>query len=444
MSDNASDKIVTKKAAGVHDVINSDAYQWKDGGSIIDEDSPSNFWDACYGAIAHANHALEALEKLETKTALTASLRSEALMTRAYSHFMLANLFCMRYDPSTASTVQGIPYSTVPEVNAIVKYHRETMEETYRLIEKDLTEGLPGITDDYEKPKYHFNIKASHAFAARFYLYKGDWNKVIEHASLALGDGPPETVIRNFTSSSFRNLSSMEIGKAYSSVTEKANLLIGWVYSTVADYYGGYQYGLTKSIVHDLFEIGSGNPFNKNWAYRVGGEHPHFYLGKYQSYFKYTDEAAGIAYIFCSIVHFTTDEALLNRAEAWAMLNRFEEASRDLTSFLSVKTEGFDGAVDKITPELIRTAYPPKEGEEYRPFYTLSSEQEAYIKCIAEMRRREFCHEGIRWFDIKRFNLEIVHKKGGSEILKLPKDDPRRAIQIPQIEQAFGLPANSR
>ncbi len=49
-----------------------------------------------------------------------------------------------------------------------------TVKGVYENIEKDLTEGLqllkPG---SWEVPKYHFNPQAAHAFAARFYLFKG-------------------------------------------------------------------------------------------------------------------------------------------------------------------------------------------------------------------------------------------------------------------------------
>jgi hypothetical protein len=30
----------------------------------INQDTPSAYWDACYSAIAHANQALDAIEKL--------------------------------------------------------------------------------------------------------------------------------------------------------------------------------------------------------------------------------------------------------------------------------------------------------------------------------------------------------------------------------------------
>src|SRR5437764_11891986 len=54
MSDNAGDK-----GAGLADVTNRDPYYFENVHSR-DEDSPDNYWSACYQAIASANEALQA------------------------------------------------------------------------------------------------------------------------------------------------------------------------------------------------------------------------------------------------------------------------------------------------------------------------------------------------------------------------------------------------
>lgn len=35
--------------------------------------------------------------------------------------------------------------------------------------------------------------------------------------------------------------------------------------------------------------------------------------------------------------------------------------------------------------------------------------QTSYVKAITEARRRDFVHEGLRWFDVKRFNIVVNH-----------------------------------
>lgn len=439
MSDNADDKGVDNGSQGA--LINAHAYKWEDYESFTDTDSPSNFWTSCYGAIAQANQALASLEQLGSKTERASALRGEALLARAHAHFLLVNLFSLRYDSATASSVPGIPYVLQPEQHAIVQYKRETLAETYRLIEKDLTEGLRLVRYADQQAKYHFSPLSAHAFAARFYLYKGNWDKVIEHASAVFGDAPPALLVRDMVSVSYDDLTYAERTYAYSSVTERSNLLLNWTRSLVSRSFVQCRYGLSASKAAELF-FGS-NPFKKQWAYSFFGTDLYYRLPKYEEYFRILNVSAGTGYAYAVFVEFTADEALLNRAEAYAMLNNFNAASADLTSFLSRKTKGFNASTDKITPDLMRKTYPSTEGE-YTPPYALSDEQTPYIKGIAEIRRREFYHEGLRWFDVKRFNLKVVHNIKNRGSIELPKDDLRRAIQIPEGAKAFGIEANRR
>jgi len=151
-----------------------------------DQDSPENYWFACYTAIAAANQALDAI-KNATDTAAYRAQKGEALVARAYSHFMLVTLFSKVYNPDSASKDIGIPYVTEPENVVMKQYDRKTVAYVYEMIEKDLLAGLPLIDDSkYSVPRYHFNKAAANAFAARFYLFKRDYQKVISNANLAV------------------------------------------------------------------------------------------------------------------------------------------------------------------------------------------------------------------------------------------------------------------
>jgi hypothetical protein len=438
MNDNADDK----GSSAFFVEISSKAYKWEDFTTETITESTTNFWDQSYQAIAHANQALSSIEKLGNGKEFSA-LRGEALVVRAYNHFMLTSIFCLRYDPATASTVLGIPYIREVETTAIKNYKRETLQETYKLIEQDLIEGLALVRDEYDQPKFHFGTKASNAFASRFYLYKADWAKVIEHANKAIGTGDPSLEIRDFVSSSVRTLSYSQTTELYSASREKANLLIGWVNSLYARNYATTRYGLSSDKADQL--LGNrGNPFKKNWGYRLFGTDLVFNLPKYTEYFRLTNASAGIGFPFASIIHFTTDEVLLNRAEANAMLGKFTEASDDLKAFLSQKTLGFDASTDNIDLGVMKATF-SKVANEYTPFYTLTDDQLVFVKGIAEFRRREFLHEGHRWFDVKRFNLEVTHKVFNQDTpIILKKDDLRRAVQLPEAVLAFGVVANKR
>jgi hypothetical protein len=75
----------------------------------------------------------------------------------------------------------------------------------------------------------------------------------------------------------------------------------------------------------------------------------------------------------------------------------------------------------------------------------MTSTQKPYINCILHFRRIETMFDGYRWFDIKRYGIEIQHAIGTSTNTdNLTYNDPRRAIQLPQEVVSSGLEPNPR
>jgi hypothetical protein len=181
-SDNAEDKGV---GIGSTDEMFDLPYNWVDviGAST---NSTTNYWNGCYEAIAAANQALQAIEK-ENLGAAVLPYKGEALVARAYAHFMLAILYATPYDIGGNNGAPGIPYVTAPETKVIVQYSRGTVQSTYDQIEKDLEEGIKLLSASaYKTPKFHFTPAAAHAFASRFYLFKGEWKKVVDRVMISL------------------------------------------------------------------------------------------------------------------------------------------------------------------------------------------------------------------------------------------------------------------
>ena len=164
MSDNVFDSGMPETLAN-----NEQNYNWLIQTETTNIDTQAYYWDACYKAIAHANKALQAIDELGNPTSLNPQ-KGEALIARAYSHFMLVSLWSKRYNPATAASDLGVPYVTKPETELLTKYKRNTVAEVFDFIEKDIEEGLKHVTNDYKEPRFHFNINASKAFASRFYL----------------------------------------------------------------------------------------------------------------------------------------------------------------------------------------------------------------------------------------------------------------------------------
>lgn len=460
-SDNAKDN-GSKNA--VEDQVQEEAYLWQDiTGS--GNDSPKNFWDGCYGAIAAANHALAAIDEMGNPANLKAQ-RGEALLCRAYGHFALANVFCLAYNPQTASKDMGIPYSDAPETAVSPNYERGTMADLYAKIDADLTEGMPLINDEiYSVPKYHFNRKAAYAFGARFYLYYHKYDKAIECANVVLGSSP-EKILRDW-SAIYSSASNWGVRvDMYISASEPANLLLLPVTSSWGYFGGPYTLGKRYGHAKGIFTKESvrakgvwGNAYSSNAlypAFSVWGIDEKLVVSKIGGYFQYTDKVNGIGYRKNVITAFTTDETLLCRAEAYALQGNLENATADINSWLYTHTAnhikrttedistiygGMDYMPLEITNDNQRT---PKKTLHPQGFTVAAGDQENVIQCILHMRRVETVHEGLRWQDIKRYGIEIAHNRDGQSDDVLKADDPRRAIQLPQDVINAGLKANPR
>lgn len=437
MSDNAGDKVNLTQSS----IFNTQMYSWQTNNEYSTWDTPPHYFYAAYGAIANANYALEAVENLGGGSELN-YLKGEALVARAYAHFMLGLFWCKPFNPATAATDLGLPYATKAERKVFEVYRRISVKDYYDAIEKDLTEGLPLIDNSkYSKPKFHFTKEAAHAFASRFYLVKGDWDKVISHANEALGANP-ENKLRDVKGQRARTYAQQEL--LYASSDEPANALIVGASSLYARNFAYNKYGLTlqKSVEvlgdnkHPL------NGFRATWAYPLYGNDDYRNFPKYQEYFKYTNVSAGNGYPYDMAVLISFDEVFLNRLEAYLMKGEKAKFLTDLVVFLRKKTMQNIPDTFVLSEADMNTIYQNK-GTEFDPAYTLSTQQREWLQAVADVRRAAFVFEGLRWIDNKRLGMKVVHVKGG-QTMELPKDDPRRELQIPEDAISNGITANPR
>ncbi|PWB25471.1 RagB/SusD family nutrient uptake outer membrane protein [Flavobacterium sp. HTF] len=434
MSDNVFD---SEMAAS--NIDNAQSFNWEMQ-TQFGVDTEGDFWNSCYRAIAAANQALVAIDELGNPSSLNPQ-KGEALFARAYSHFMLVSFWSQRYNPATAATDLGIPYVTKPETALLAQYKRNSVKEVFDFIEQDITEGMKYVTSNYKEPKYHFNVQAAKAFASRFYLVKGDWDKVLEY-SKDLGSEP--TNLRDYDA--FNAAPSAEKEIVYSRVENPTNLLVAYPNSIAGRGYVNRFY-LSANRADEI--LGSDTYlFGKPWLiYTSQFYENNVLMPKFYEYFKYTNVTAGIGEPYTGTVLLSNDEFFLNRIEAHVMKNQLSEARAELQYFLGTRIEDYDPSTDILTEEYIVDTY-PAVANEFTPFYALTPLQTSYIKAIAEARRRDFIQEGMRWFDIKRFDLVVTHNtvQFGQVVRNnvLTKGDKRRALQIPQRASDNGIEKNPR
>lgn len=423
MSDNVDDK-----GAGVLDRTNQDPYHFEDV-AATQQDSPEYYWQACYAAIAAANNALKACEAA-VDTAAYSAQKGEALLARAYAHFMLVSFFSKFYDEATAATDPGIPYVTEPEKVVMKQYERKTVAYVYEMIEKDLLAGLPLINDQvYDVPRYHFNRSAAYAFATRFYLFRKDYQKVLDYANLVFPNNDIASNMRPWNTT-YSTLTPAGLWDIYAKATEKANLLLVETQSVYGRYVASYRYGLTYDIEQRIL---GRNVTEGRFVY------PLYYLGtrdyfvpKLTEYFVKASVNATIGDPYVMMPLFTTEEVLFNRAEANAHLGNNTQVLADLNLFASKRIVNYNAAAHRITTTSIRN------------YYGISNVKDGLIRTILDFKRAEYVQEGHRWFDLQRYKATVVHYTQKGEELRLEADDKRRVLQIPASAMTSGIALNPR
>jgi len=466
MSDNVDDmgeeKIYT-------DRVVEEFYYWKDAIETNNE-SAENYWQASYGAISSANQALDAIERIAEEKGMTSKLqtaRAEALLCRAYNHFMLLNVFAKHYNPATAESDPGITYMTEPETTLKPEYERNTVEECYRLIDEDITKAIPDINDSYMKvPKYHFNPSAAYAFACRFYLYYNKLDKAIAFANMVLGANP-KPLLRNYQELGSMVQDPAAVSQAYVEPTLNCNLLLTTGYSQMGRVF--LNYSTWKRFAHspylDDFETskpampwGTATYYSAMKSYT--GTNYYRIFWRMPSYFEYKDPVAGTGYRHSIFVNFSTDEVLLNRAECYILKKDYDKACADINLWLNNIAQTTTGG--DITPAKCEAFWngikyyawnesTPKK--HLSPAFEIEEEgsmQECMLHTLLQARRIEQLHTGMRWFDVKRYGIKIYRRVmdlGGDPVKlvdSLDVDDPRRAVQIPLKVRDAGYDANDR
>ncbi|MBF1625241.1 RagB/SusD family nutrient uptake outer membrane protein [Prevotella sp.] len=438
-------------------------------------DSPEMVWMLYYEGVYKANEALAAIEDQGgPNNDILRNSKGEALLIRAYDHFILANEFCRPYNGKTSTKDAGLYYATgIADFSAAAEQsNRGTVADVYAKIAADIEAGIPLLNDTYEVPKYHFNKQAAYAFATRFYLYYEKWEKAKEYADKLLGSNPAAS-LRDYRALQAMPLSKSEqavkIAEAYCSASADCNLLVQTSISSagmaLAPWLVSKRYTLTNYLAEtELFQSNNiwGTSSNLIWKpFTVNsGESNFALLMKLPREFEIRNTTTGSGYLRTLNVDFTMDEALLNRAEAEIMLGQNDAACADMTIWM----KNFFNTNVTLTPTSVQTYFKtvpyayadaakmvPSFKKHISPRFTIDAEgsvQESLLQCLLNFRRIETVHQGMRWMDIRRYNIEIPRRLIGANgrpsknLDWLVKDDPRQVVQIPQSIREAGVAGN--
>ena len=456
------------------------------------EDSPMFVYNSYTGNIDFLSKFIYAVNDADAdslsadRLAELRAMQGEAYVLRSYLHFVLANIFYPAYGGENNSK-QGMPYRFYPATDNAL-----TVEESFMLMREDMERGMDIMEDaGYPESKFRFNRLACHAYAARLCLFMHDYNGAIAHADEALGSAP---VLRDWTK--FNEYSNIyDFGSVWQNEEEPAVFMMLDTYSmqmrNLIDearfayngipLQGSGLYGFTlanNTVCPFAYITASGIFINGSQDYGI-------FSSKITETFEYTDEAAGIGYPKLRKIEFTAEETLLCRAEARLMAGTLDEALEDLRLWAKSKvydSESESHTFTDFTMDDVVEYYIYNIGSygRYRKdiLYTYNSfnydgsvfcdmfanigrmgydlrgdEETAMLRFLMHLRRTETIHDGLRFFDVKRFGIEYKHYLGHNgdaeqgnltpvveEVLTF--DDPRRCVPI--VETAVNDSTDSK
>ena len=152
-----------------------------------DNSNLSGFYGNCYDIINQTNLLLEFTDALPDATVAEKNqIKAEALTIRAYTHFLLSEIYTQNYDYTADASHLGIVYSKASLNEKLTYPERETVANTYAFIIDDITTALNLYSDTtlLTGPSYsYFNRTSAKALLARVYLSKKDWKNAYDTAN---------------------------------------------------------------------------------------------------------------------------------------------------------------------------------------------------------------------------------------------------------------------
>ena len=356
-------------------------------------------WAYYYDIIQNANLILANIDNIQVVDAqipLKNNIKAQALTYRAFSHYMLVQLYGDRYDYNTgaANSHPGVPIKLVPDAEPLP---RSTVAQVYTQVKKDLTDALALLANSSARVNMsHININVTNAIAARVALTTGDWANAVTYAKAARAG---RTLEADYTYG--WNKSSTEWIWGALLIDEQQTSYASF-FSHIDPNFGGYAaLGNHKLISTSVYDFMSNTDVRKSLFKPVGAKP---LVG-----FKFT----GFGNWTNDYLYIKAGEMYLIEAEAEARRNNFTAAQDALFSLIS-----------KRDPAYVKS--------------TLTGE--ALIDHILMHRRADLWGDGQRFLDIKRLNKGMDRRNLGhnpaqwNAASNFPAGDKNFVFLIPKQE----------
>lgn len=373
--------------------VERNAYAWSYLGPVTE----SNDWNSNYLKIYYCSLSLEGLAKISNISAKELErydqCKGNALFTRAFTWYQLAQVYAPPYDSATANNTLSIPLRTESDIN--IRTVRSTIQETYDKIQGDLLASVD-LLPVTPMHKTRGSKAAAFGLLARCNLSMGKYNKALQYADSAL------KIDNSLMDYNALEPNSQNVGIFNPEVIYHCTLtncpsiyLPGFVYVDAALYNSYEEDDLRKSVF-----------FLKATDTTIR------FKGMYN---KNILQFAGLA----------TDEMYLIRSECYARRGDAKNAIADLNTLLIKRY---------------------KQGT-FKPI-EVSTATNA-LDLILEERKKELLLRGLRWSDLRRLNKDpryaiTITRKVGGTTYSLTPNSPRYTLLFPDdVINLSGIQQNS-
>lgn len=330
-------------------------------------DNTDAYFNLMYSRIARINTILLNVKLLKEKGQPVQALdriSGESHFLRALYYFMLVNIYGKPYKPGTAATDFGVPLKTDATIKEQFASRRST-KEVYELIVTDLLEAETELAGANESSTIRANQASAQSLLSRVYLFMENYEQAVLYADKVISKG--RYVLTNLNTHTagkdFINKYSPEV-----IFTMGANRTAG-IMMIDMDVPSTPTYQVSKDLV-----MGYASNDLRRQVFFLPNSKGDMKMGKKREIYNSTvDDVSD-----CYLIRFS--EVYLNKAEALAALDRFEEARNTLQEFR-------------------KTRFKPNE------LPPISSSGETLINAIRNERRLELCWEAKRWFDLRRYGV---------------------------------------
>lgn len=374
-------------------------------GAIFSGGTTDVLWEKAYKRIYTLNVIINNVANCPDGTANERTgLIAQAKAARAYEYLGLVNAYAKHYDAATAKTDLGVPVVLSEDINVEIK--RNTVQEVYDRILKDLSDASPAIP---EKVPYLFRAskQSLNAFLARVYLYMGDYAKAKTAAEDAIKGGVTMLNLCDYAI----NPAANGMGRIWNPTTKAAypnpEDNVESVYSRYGD-----GIGLSRNIYASEDVL---NVYKTNLPAGATDQRRALYFADntfklYNNVYNFPGKTMWVAYSQFN-QGIGASELYLILAECYARANEPDKALEfvDIVRNNRIKNNkslAKVGATDAL-------------------------------RIVLEERRREFIMGGsMRLIDLKRMNKEEIFKKdivhtAGDQAWTLPANDNRFILPVP-------------